>query len=83
VERGGGGVAETNLVEIDDGLPEGVQLSVEVAHAHLAKVTRVVFVDICRFYEHCAMLGERASLLVRWWWNPPAIPRPPGCLRLR
>lgn len=37
----------THLIEIDDRLPELVLRLVEIPHADLAEVARVVFVDIC------------------------------------
>ena len=36
----------TNLVKVDDGLPELVLQLVEVTHTNLTEVTRVVLVDV-------------------------------------
>ena len=39
-------VVKTHLVQIDHGLPELVLQLVEISHADLPKVTRMVFIDI-------------------------------------
>ena len=36
-----------DLVQVEDWLPEVVSLTVEVSHADLAEITRVVFVHVC------------------------------------
>lgn len=37
----------TDLLKVDDWFPEFILCLVEVSHSNLAKVARMVFVDIC------------------------------------
>ena len=70
------------LVEVDDGLPEGVGLLVEVPHTNLTEVTgMVLFVPFCqsRVLKMCVRrrwliaslsregIARTLSMLVRWW----------------
>ena len=60
------------LVEIDDGLPEVRLLLVEIPHADLSEVTRVVLLShrqyACpKLVVACSSSRRTLSMLVRWW----------------
>lgn len=72
------------LVQVQDGTMELVFRVVEKPHTLFTEVARVT-VEIAASPNTRAMAGysrtHNLSKWILWWCCPPALPRPPGCLR--
>lgn len=64
---------QTHLIEVDNRLPELILRLVEIAHADLAKITRVIFVEI-----RSVMVLSASHTTTAWMFSMLAYPAMAG-----